>query len=1081
MSDPRMISPMLDDFSMGEAISDHHGVRCYPAMPNNSDRKYIVKIISIPASQVQVQALLLTGAYSSEESVRDYFRQLAEGIAKETEILAKLAKMEGFLPFDGCQVVPMENGIGYDIYLLSNYGRTLARHMRKSRMTHLSAVNLGLDLCASLSVARQAGYLFVGLKPENVFICNDKEYRIGDIGFLRLDSLKYASLPDRCIGTYTAPEVIDAYSDVNSTLDVYAAGLILYQVYNGGVLPFEGRVGADPLPLPEYADYEMAEIIMKACAPDPKDRWEDPISMGQALVAYMQRNSVNDTPIVTAVEDHSDEIPTAMQDDSAAVSAEEITEASVSESESIPEEPTAEDPDEQLFLDEFLREADADVTAADDAQEVLPDIQIAFPDAPEAIAMEVVIPTEEAAADEEEELLNLSFLDEMLVDDTSPSEEMAVEFQFDTISTDASDILAQADELLLHETPGGVIAPAPIDVDTIEPLPVAQDIAETINISVPTDTGAPETRTDVSATETQVILKQIDSIPVDTSDEDESYDEDDEDEEDFDEDDTDDDEEVDNEQTNRKDYDLVSRRSDHRRLMAKKKARKSKVIRRWIISIFILLLLGGLALGGYLFYQNYYLCSIISLVPSGSEDRLIVNVTADIDEQLLTVYCIDTHGNSKQSAVINGQATFEGLTPNTLYTLKVEVSGLHRLIGETGDSYTTPVQTEILTFSAITGTEPGSAILSFTVEGMDADTWIVTYSADGVAEERKIFSGHMVNINGLVAGKTYTFTLTSGSDLYIVGEDTLEHTAMDPVFAQNLAITGATQESLDVRWEAPEGVNVEYWIVRCYSDSGYDKTVETSVPYVTFRGLNGNEAHTVEVTANGMSAGSRCYMTANAVTVTDIFAEKAGVNELKLTWNFTGNTPTGPWLLTYSVDGSAQENIVRADTNSALISPLIPGAEYTISLILEDGTTVFSYPLSVTTEEAVKFSGYYTGAAYITAEMCLTPHKTNWNRQDLKKSDYTDTFKIGQNGSFLLYTSRKYDTARDLITTMFVIHDAEGKLVSSNITQETWINMWYQRYCELDIPALPEIPGTYTITIYFNGMFVHTQEFTIVQ
>ena len=65
MSEPKLISPMLDDFAMGGPISDHHGVRCCPAMPNGSDKRYIVKVISIPASQVQLEAFLLTGIYSS--------------------------------------------------------------------------------------------------------------------------------------------------------------------------------------------------------------------------------------------------------------------------------------------------------------------------------------------------------------------------------------------------------------------------------------------------------------------------------------------------------------------------------------------------------------------------------------------------------------------------------------------------------------------------------------------------------------------------------------------------------------------------------------------------------------------------------------------------------------------------------------------------------------------------------------------------------------------------------------------------------------------------------------------------------
>ena len=1076
MSEPKLISPMLDNFSMGEAISNHHGVACYPAMPNDSDSRYIVKVISIPASQVQLQALLLTGAYQSEDSARAYFYELAKSIVAETEMLAKLSKLEGFLPFEACQIVPKENEVGYDVYLLSPYKRTLARHLKKSNLTHLAAINLGLDMCASLAVARQCGYLCTNIKPENIYISDDKEYRIGDLGFLRLDGLKYASLPDRCIGPYTAPEVVDAYSDINATLDIYAAGMVLYQVYNGGELPFQDRASLEPLPPPAYADYELAEIILMACAPNPADRWQDPIAMGQALVAYMQRNSVNNTPIVVAVEDHTSEIPLAAEavtleyEPDAADSAEDNTDANADDADEALTEAHQEEVDvpDQLQLDEFaqlLENEDvpdsADVEYAPDSQTDPEDVSVVFSDG------------ENAESSGEEELTNLSFLADMVNDDTAPSAEMVSDFIYDAITDDTSLILAQAEDLLLHETPAGVVAPEAIDIETIVPEPVSLENAETIQVNlgasgvpnaIPVDEGQQPTQLVQSITAEAVATlpdKQEQQVAAQENTLSNGA-------------------EVSNEDT-KEEYDLVSRRSNHRRQIAKKKARRSKILRRWIVLLLVLLLLSGLAFAGYLFYKDYYLCSVISLVPSGEEDRLVVTVTADIDESLLTVYCIDTHGTSLSSPVENGRATFSGLTPNTLYSLKVEVSGLHKLTGETAESYTTPLQTEIVTFSAVTGTEPGSAIITFTIDGMDSDTWTLTYSAEGLEEKKQIFSGHMVTVKDLVVGMNYTFKLDSVSNLYITGCDTMEYTAMDPVFAENLAITGCTEDSLDVHWNTPEGAVVESWTVRCYSDTGYDQTVETTIPYVTFKGLNGNEAHTVEVTAKGMSVGNRCYMTANAITVTDLTAEKVGVNQLKLTWNFQGNTPAGSWMLTYTVDGSVQGNMVRADTNSTVISPLIPGGTYTVMVELEDGTTVFSHPLTVTLEEAPRFSAYFTGADYITAMMCRTPTKANWTHTDLKDTDYTDTFQAGTKASFLLYTKRNYDTSKDLITTMFVIHDAEGKLVSSNITQQRWVDMWYRRYCELDIPALPDIPGTYSIAIYFNGAFVHSQNFTVTE
>ena len=1031
MSEPKLISPMLDGYSIGEPFSNHHGVRCCPAMHSNSDGKYIVKVISIPASQVQLQALLLTGAYQSEAAARDYFLELAEGIIAETDVLNKLSKQEGFLSFEDHQIVPKENEVGYDIYLLSSYRRTLARHLRKTAMTHLAAVNLGLDLCAALTVSRNAGYLYADLKPENIFVCHDREFRIGDLGFLKLDSLKFTSIPERCISAYTAPEIVDAFSDINPTIDIYSAGLILYQIYNGGTLPFVGRAAAEALPAPAYADYELAEIILKACAPDPKDRWQTPYEMGQALVSYMQRNGVNDVPIVASVESHED-----------------VVQELVAE-EPMPEEgsaaDTAQDPSvEQICLDDFYQYLGQEETdASAESEEVHIDIPGQTDD------------------DVQEDYLNLSFLDDILGDDTVPSEDMAKDFTYDDVSADASSILSMADDLISnkHEQ-AGELAAAP---DPVIPL---SEVAESMDDATKV------------IKETAVAVEETDGeFEEEYEDEDDEFDdEDDEWPEGTVEDSDTEDASSAMKAARRK---SATRQSEQRR-SAKKKSEQKKHSGKWIALICVLLLLCGLAVGGYLFYRDYYLRNVSTLTLEGSEDQLVVKVAANVDESLLTVHCVDTYGISMNSPVVDGKAVFTGLNPNTLYKVTVEVTGLHKLTGEIADSYTTPVQTEILTFNAVTGTEPGTAILSFTVDGMDSTAWSVTYWADGVEEQKAIFGGHTANISGLVSGKTYTFRLEAGSSMYITGMEQIEYTAVDPVVAENLAITGATAESLDVSWSVPEGTQVTSWTVRCYSDSGYDETIVTDQTSVTFTNLNGNEAHTVEVLAEGMSAGSRCYMSANAVTIHDVKAAPNNGN-LLLTWDFTGNTPAGQWILTYNIDGAAYKEMVRTNTSSVEISPLVPGAEYTVTILLEDGTTVFAKPFTVTAPEAKKFSGYLTGADYITASMCKTPAKPNWNRADLKASDYTDTFTVGTKASFLLYTSRTYNTSPNVITTMFVIHDENGVLVSSNITQQTWTNMWYKRYCELDIPALPDTPGTYSIAIYFNGAFVHSQNFYVTE
>jgi hypothetical protein len=71
----------------------------------------------------------------------------------------------------------------------------------------------------------------VDLKPINIFVTGENQFKIADLGFIALSSLKYSSLPDKYRSDYTAPEIQDAFSMLNTTMDVYALGLVLYQVF----------------------------------------------------------------------------------------------------------------------------------------------------------------------------------------------------------------------------------------------------------------------------------------------------------------------------------------------------------------------------------------------------------------------------------------------------------------------------------------------------------------------------------------------------------------------------------------------------------------------------------------------------------------------------------------------------------------------------------------------------------------------------------------------------------------------------------------------------------------------------------
>lgn len=1070
MSEATRDTSILDELIIGDPMSQRQGVKCCPAIRESTDERYIVKILSIPASQVQLDALLLTGAYTTPAHALEYFHKRAEDVLEEVNTLKQLHAMEGFLPYTHAEIRKAENDVGYQVYLISPYKRSLERQMQLEPLTHLGAVNLGLDLCAALAICRRAGYLYIDLKPSNVFITPNQGYRISDLGFISLNSLKYASYPEQYRSPYTAPEIADAMSSLNKRIDIYALGLILYQVYNNGELPAETN---GMLPPPAYADYEIAEIILKACNPNPANRWADPLQMGQAIVAYMQRNSINDTPIVPPPV----EIP---------------PEPAVEEPEQTVTPPEPEVVDEvTAVLDGILEEiAPTEPPVEDEAvQDPANDSTIILPPLPEEAP---VVPVPQ---------LDLPLIEEPVEDETVPTEESAADIQIEKVSDEVQQILARADELISHELPEPAVAPEPIDVpfpapitlpedDTSAPesnAPVSPDDVQSSDVPV---TEAPakddsvddDTPKDVAvsadatentavavaapqddATETPEVTdpdSHTDDTPVvtdehtETTDDDAGADDDDWDDEDA-------------------EYQVSKFYSDEMRLRSK----HPNLGRTLLIIACCITLLAALVVGGILFYQYYYLQPVNSFVINGSVDSLTAVIDSSIKDDLLTVVCTDTYGNSRTQEVINGRAHFTNLTPNTQYRVQLSISGFHQLDGITTGTFTTAAQTEILNFNAVAGPEDGSVILSFTVNGPEADNWTVGYSTGDAQEITQSFTGHTVTVTGLNVGSEYLFRLIPNDDQYLTGTWQLRYTAQQLVYAQELSILSCTDGVLVAGWNVPDGLEGQTWNVRCYNDNGYDQTVTTTEAQAQFTGLDHAYGYTVEVTAVGMTQSASATVTANPITLTDISATAEENNVLQLTWTYTGVAPSEGWILDYTIDGGSPITVSCPESTAQITR--YPGSKYEIDVRPVGEVTYYGKHLSHQVDKASKFSKYGVTADDMSFYMCLTPKKAGWDRFDVPASDYKTSFKVGVKASFLVELWKNYEKSDDKVTVTYIIRTEAGKPVSLNNVDSTWNKLWDKKFCELDIPQMPETAGKYTVEILFNGQQITKKAFTV--
>ena len=302
------VSPLLDAMEIGECFARHDGASCYWIRHPESGREFVLKHISIPAGEGQVQALLLTGAYANEEEADAYYHEEAESLLQEAENRKRLLDCPYILPFLGVQMEKKE-GVGYDLYAVLPKRNSLETYLNENAVSHLRGINMGIDLCVALSALREEGYVHGNLKPGNVFFSDTGRFMLGDFGLISTEDIQYAVLPEQYRSCFSAPELNGYLGGLNPTVDIYSLGMILYRIYNGNHAPFEDeqtspkaadarRVEGEALPAPLYADYELAGIICKACAYDPAERYQTPDEMRVELEQYMRRNAVSDHLIV---------------------------------------------------------------------------------------------------------------------------------------------------------------------------------------------------------------------------------------------------------------------------------------------------------------------------------------------------------------------------------------------------------------------------------------------------------------------------------------------------------------------------------------------------------------------------------------------------------------------------------------------------------------------------------------------------------------------------------------------------------------------------------------------------------------
>lgn len=259
--------------------------------------KAALKVISIPQNHNDIDEMLCDGY--DEESITSTFQSHLKSIVAEYSMTRKMNDCVNIVSCDDVRYVQHDDGIGWDIFIKMELLTPLTKALT-AKVGDDVVIKLALDMCSALEMCRKHDIVHRDIKPQNIFVSANGDYKLGDFGIAKTVE---KTMGGTKIGTYKymAPEVYNN-QPYGHGADIYSLGMVLYWLLNHRRQPFlplppeklkagmeeearRRRMSGQALPAPAHGSELLKTIVLKACAFDPAQRYQTPNQMRKDLLA----------------------------------------------------------------------------------------------------------------------------------------------------------------------------------------------------------------------------------------------------------------------------------------------------------------------------------------------------------------------------------------------------------------------------------------------------------------------------------------------------------------------------------------------------------------------------------------------------------------------------------------------------------------------------------------------------------------------------------------------------------------------------------------------------------------------------
>ena len=247
--------------------------------------KAAMKVLRVPENDAEIARLHFQGV--SWQNIEEYYENYVDSIQNEIRIMQRFVGNSHIVSYEDYSIRKRQRQIGWDLYIRMELLTGLLNYAQTHPFNEKMIVRMGMDIAQGLRDCHNKGIIHRDVKPDNIFVNESGNFKLGDFGVSRSKPGSREVLSFKGTLSYMAPEVYRMLS-TDERSDIYSLGMVLYQSLNDNRMPFvppkitqyeieaaqQRRFAGETIPTPAHGSQRLKNAVLKAVDYKPEYRFQ---------------------------------------------------------------------------------------------------------------------------------------------------------------------------------------------------------------------------------------------------------------------------------------------------------------------------------------------------------------------------------------------------------------------------------------------------------------------------------------------------------------------------------------------------------------------------------------------------------------------------------------------------------------------------------------------------------------------------------------------------------------------------------------------------------------------------------------